>query len=65
MTKTQVGEEGVYTVKYFHITVHHQKKPRQELKQDRNLEAEADRETMGGVLFTGPLLPWPAQPSFL
>ena len=31
---------------HFHITVHHQRKSGQELKQGRNLEAGADVETM-------------------
>jgi hypothetical protein len=31
---------------YFYITVHHQKKSRQELKQGRNQEAEADAQDM-------------------
>jgi hypothetical protein len=32
----------------FHITVHHQQKSGQELKQGRNLEAGADAEGVGG-----------------
>jgi len=31
---------------HFHITVHHQRRSGQELKQDRNLEAEAEAEAM-------------------
>ena len=45
MTKRQAGEEKLFSV-YFHIAVHHQRKPGQELKQGRVLEAEADAEVM-------------------
>jgi hypothetical protein len=33
---------------YFHITVHHQRKSGQKLRQGRNLEAGADAEAMEG-----------------
>jgi hypothetical protein len=33
---------------HFLIVIHHQKEVRQELKQGRNLEAEADAEAMEG-----------------
>ena len=34
---------------YFHITVHHQRKSGQGLKEGRNLEAGADAEAMEGA----------------
>jgi len=38
---------------YFHIIVHHWKKSKQEIKQDRKLEAETDADTMKeGYLLT-------------
>lgn len=43
---------------YFHITVHHQGKPGQQLKQGRILESGADAESVDR------LLPRPAQSSF-
>jgi hypothetical protein len=35
----------------FHITVHHQRKSGQELKQGRKLEAGADAEAMEGAAY--------------
>ena len=41
----QVVEEKDLLGLHLHITVHHQRKLGQELKQGRNLEAEADADT--------------------
>jgi hypothetical protein len=46
MKQSNMGRTGLGV--HFHITVHHRRKPRQELKQDRNLEAGADAEAMEG-----------------
>jgi hypothetical protein len=43
MTKAIWGGKGLFSL-CFHITVHHQRKSGQELKQGRNLEAGADTE---------------------
>jgi hypothetical protein len=45
MTKATWGGKGLFS-SHFHITVHHQRKSGQELKQDRNLEAGADAEAL-------------------
>ena len=45
MTKATWGGESLVGF-YFLISVHHQWKSRQELKEGRNLEAEADVEAM-------------------
>ena len=63
MTSEQVEEEGVYLV-YAYSFVHHQKKPGQQLKQGRNLEARADAEAMEGRCLLV-CSPWLAQPAFL
>ena len=61
MTKQQAGEEKVYLTL---ITVCHQRKLGQELKQDRNLEAGTDAEAVEeGCLLA--FSPWLAQPAFL
>ena len=36
---------------HFHITVHHQRKSREELKEGRTLEAGADAETMRSAAY--------------
>jgi hypothetical protein len=61
--KASWGEKDLYDLP-FHITVHHQRKPDQELKQGRNLEAEADTEAMEGCCLLA-CSPWLAQPAFL
>jgi hypothetical protein len=43
MTKTAWGGKCLFSL-HFHIAVHHQRKPGQELTQSRNLEAGADAE---------------------
>jgi hypothetical protein len=45
------GRKGL--ISHFHITVHHQRKSGQELKQARNPETGADAEAMEGLLLTG------------
>jgi hypothetical protein len=47
MIKATWGEKGLASLS-FQITVHHQRKSGQELKQCRNLEASADAEAMEG-----------------
>ncbi|EDL77409.1 rCG25260 [Rattus norvegicus] len=47
MTKETWGGKGLFSL-YYHITICHQRKSGQELKQGRNLEAGADAETMEG-----------------
>ena len=42
-----------------HITIHHPRKPGQELKWGRSLEAGGDAEAMEGAAY------WLAQPAFL
>ena len=44
----------------FYSTIHHQRKPGQELKQGRTLEAGADAETMEGRCLL-PCSPWLTQ----
>jgi hypothetical protein len=48
--KASCGEKDLFGL-YFQITIHHQRKSGQELKQDRNLEAEADAEAMEGAAY--------------
>jgi hypothetical protein len=43
------GEKGLCGL-HFHIVIHHRRKPGQELKQDRNLEAGIDAEAIEGCL---------------
>jgi hypothetical protein len=45
MIKATWGEKDLFGL-HFHITVHHQRKLGQELKQGRNLEAGADAEAI-------------------
>ncbi|EDL21040.1 mCG140729 [Mus musculus] len=45
MTKETWGGKGLFGL-HFHITVHHQRKSEQELKQGRDLETGADAEAM-------------------
>jgi hypothetical protein len=47
MTKATWGGKGLLGL-YFHITICHEWKSGQELKQSRNLEAGADAEVMEG-----------------
>jgi len=60
MTEKQVGED----LFHFCITAHHQRKPGQELKQGRILEAGAGAEGLeeGSLLAC---FPWLVQPAFL
>ena len=61
--KASWGGKGLLGL-YIHSTVHHQRKPGQEFKQDRNLEGEADAEVMEGrCLLT--CFTWLTQPAFL
>ena len=53
--KATWGGKGLFGL-HFHITVHHQRKSGQELKQDRNLETGADAESVEGCDLTGLLL---------
>ena len=43
MNKENWGGKGLFSL-YFYITVHHQRQSRQEVLQDRNLQAGADTE---------------------
>jgi len=45
--KASWGGKGLFGL-HFHITVHHQRKSGQELKQGRKLEAGADAKTIKG-----------------
>jgi hypothetical protein len=47
MTKSTWEEKCVFDL-YFHITVHHQRKPEQELKQYGNLGTGADAKVIEG-----------------
>jgi hypothetical protein len=49
MAKETSGGKGLFSL-CFHITVHHQRKAKQELEQGRNLEAGVDTEAMEGLL---------------
>jgi hypothetical protein len=62
MTKAARGGKGLHGL-YFHITVHHQRKSGQELKQYRNLKAEADAETIEVCCLLA-CSSWIAQPAF-
>ena len=58
MIKNNLGKGGgVYYV--LQLTVHHQRKPGQELKQGNNLEGGADAEAMEGAAY------WLAPPGLL
>jgi hypothetical protein len=48
MTEATRGRKGLFGL-CFHSTVHHQRRPGQELRQGRILEAEADAEAVGGA----------------
>ena len=48
----------------FHITVHHERKSGQEIKQGRNLEAGAGAEATDGFYLLA-CSSWLAQPAFL
>ena len=61
--KASWGWKGLFSL-HFHIAVHHQGKSGQELTQDRNLEAGADAEAIGGVLLIG-LFPLACSACFL
>jgi hypothetical protein len=50
VTKATWGGKSLFSL-HFHITVHHQRKSGQELKQGRNLEAGADEEVMEGAAY--------------
>jgi hypothetical protein len=45
--KARWGGKGLFIL-HFHITIHHQRKSGQEIKQGRNLESRADVEAMEG-----------------
>jgi hypothetical protein len=62
--QNQVVEERVYLVYTFHNTVHHQKKPEQDLKQGRNLRAGPDTEAMEECCLLA-CSSWLAQSAFL
>lgn len=59
VTKSSLGRKG-FILSHFHITVHHQRKPGQELKRSRNLDAEAMGKCCILACFLGS-----AQPAFL
>ena len=61
--KASWGGKGLLGL-HFSIAVHHQRKPEQELKQGRNLEAGADAEAMEKPCLLA-RSPWFAQPAFL
>jgi hypothetical protein len=63
VTKKQVGEKRVYFGLHFHITVHHQRKSGQELRQGSKLDAGADAEAIMGCCFLA-CPSWLAQPAF-
>ena len=63
MTKASWGGKGLFSL-CFHVTVHHQRKSGQELKQGRNLEAGADTEAKKRYCLLA-WSPWLAQPAFL
>jgi hypothetical protein len=63
MTKATWAGKGSFGL-HFHITVHHQRKSGQEIKQGWNLEAGADAEAIEGCCLLA-CSTWLAQPSFL
>lgn len=44
----QLGAERVYLANTYHITIYYQRESGEELKQDKNLDTEADAEDMEG-----------------
>lgn len=59
----QLGEESVFIIIHFQVTVPHWRNLGQELKQGRNQEAGTDAEAMEGCFFMT-LSPGLAQPAF-